>query len=245
MTTLNETLRPGDLRNTVKKVFGIDNFKSKIGSDTDIIVLNFTVDSEDPAKDLENFIEMGFSFVLDADVTPGETDDGNYQVFVEIERGRHSAEQIIEIIEGVLKLTGFDSMRFRYFKSFKSQEATIGNLEATIPINKNAYDLATEKYRLDNFSEFFKRSYADNINLLDESIVFKTTYGGPIAFDVINSGSKQDVYDSIKGPVVLESRDMAEVMFLTKVIGNYNITKVSNTFIFENDSWAVALQRKL
>jgi hypothetical protein len=37
---------------------------------------------------------------------------------------------------------------------------------------------------------------------------------------------------------------MAEVMFLTKVIGNYNITKIGDTFIFENSGWAVALKRK-
>ena len=33
-------------------------------------------------QDLENFIEMGYDFVLDADVTPGETDDGEFLVFV-------------------------------------------------------------------------------------------------------------------------------------------------------------------
>jgi hypothetical protein len=36
---------------------------------------------------------------------------------------------------------------------------------------------------------------------------------------------------------------MAEVMFLTKTIGNYNINKIGNTFVFENGSWAVALKR--
>jgi len=43
---------------------------------------------------------------------------------------------------------------------------------------------------------------------------------------------------------MLESKDMAEVMFLSKVIGNYNITKIKDTFIFENNGWAVALKRK-
>jgi len=43
---------------------------------------------------------------------------------------------------------------------------------------------------------------------------------------------------------MLESNSMAEVMFLSKYIGNYNITKVDNTFIFENRGWAVALERK-
>lgn len=244
MKQLNETLHAGDLRNTIKKVFSIDSHKSKIGDDNSIVVLNFTLDTEDAAKDLENFIEMGYNFVLDADASSGETDEGTYSVYVELERTRHSAEQILEIIEGIKKLADFDEMRFRYFKSFKSQIANLENLELTVPTNKNEYDTATEKNRLDNFSEFFSNSYADEIKLLDESISFKRNYGGAVAFDIITSGTKQSVYDQTKGPFILETKNMAEVMFLTKVIGNYNINKIGDTFVFENNGWAVALKRK-
>jgi hypothetical protein len=241
---INENLRASDLRDLVKKVFDIDSFKSKIGQDEDIVVLSFTVDTEDPAKDLENFIEMGYSFVLDADCTPGETDDGNYRVYVELERTRHVAEQIFEIIEGVQKITGIEQMRFRYFKSFKSEPATLEKLEEIVPKDKNEYKIAVERNVLENFSNFFSNSYADTLTVIDESISFKRPYSGTVTFDIVNSGSKQDIYNSIKGPIVLESKDMAEVMFLTKIIGNYNITKIGNTFIFENNGWAVALERK-
>ena len=241
---LNESLREGDLRDLVKKVFEIDSFRSKIGDDENTCVISFTVDQEDPAKDLENFIEMGYSFVLDADCTPGEMDDGHYRVFVEIERTRHIGKQIFEIIEGVKKLTGLDEMRFRFFKSFKSMPATEENLAAAVPQDKNAYNIATERNVLENFSNFFSNSYADNIDMLDESITFKRIYSGPVSFDVITSGPKNEVYEGIKGPIVLESKNMAEVMFLTKTIGNYNINKIGDTFIFERDSYAVALKRK-
>jgi len=240
---LNESLHAGDLRDLVKKVFEIDSFKSKLGKDQDVCVLSFTVDTEEPAKDLENFIEMGYEFVLDADVTPGELDDGHYRVFVEIERSRHLPEQIFELIEGVKKLANLESMRFRYFKSFKSVDATEENLETIVPKNKNEYDIATERHKLDNFSNFFSNSYADSLEVMEESITFKRPFSGPVTFNILNSGSKREVYDSVKGPIFLESKDMAEVMFLTKVIGNYNITKIGTTFIFENNNWAVALER--
>lgn len=242
--SLMENLRSSDLKNLVKKVFEIDSFKSKIGDDADICVLSFTVDSEDPAKDLENFIEMGYPFVLDADTSAGELDNGKYIVYVEIERSRHIGEHVFEIVEGVKKITGLEDMRFRYFKSFKSQDATLENLTISIPKNKNEYEIATEKNNLDNFQEFFKRSYADSVTILDESIKFKKIYSGEIAFNIIASDSKEKIHNMIKGPIILETKDMAEVMFLTKVIGNYNIVKVGNTFIFENGDWAVALERK-
>jgi hypothetical protein len=244
MTRLIESLQANDLQHLVKKVFEIDSFESKIGEDHDVVVLSFTVDSEDPAKDLENFIEMGYDFVLDADCSPGETDDGKYRVYVEIERTRHAPDQIFEILEGIEKLTGMSDMRFRYFKSFKSYEATLENLKSIVPINKNTYNIATERGMLENFTNFFKNSYLDELTVIDESINFKRAWANPVSFNIITSGPKQEVYNQVHGPILLESKDIAEVMFLTKVIGNYNITKIGNAFIFENNGWAVALERK-
>lgn len=240
---ITESLRAGDLRHMIKKVFGVDSYKSKVGNDEEVVVLSFVVSEEDPAKDLENFIEMGYDFVLDADVTPGETDDGEFLVFVELERGKHAAEQIMEIINGVTKLTEFDYMRFRYFKNFKSQEATEENLSAIVPSDKNSYKIATERTGLNNFSEFFAKSYADKVTVLDEAITFRRSINQPVTFSISASGTKQDVYNNIQGPIMLEGKDISEVLFLTKTIGNYNITKISNKFIFENNGWAVALER--
>jgi hypothetical protein len=242
--SLNESLRANDLRHLVKKVFEIDSFKSKVGKDEDVCVLSFTVEQEDPAKDLENFFEMGYNFVLDADCTPGELDDGNYRVYVELERTSHLAEQILELVEGVKKITGMEDIRFRYFKSFRSKLATLENIETAVPTDANSYKNTTAQNNLDNFSNFFSNSYADTLSVVDESIAFTRPYSGTVTFDIINSGNKQTVYDSVKGPIVLENKDMAEVMFLTKIIGNYNITKIGKTFVFENNGWAVALERK-
>ena len=239
---INENLKANDLKNVIKKVFGIDSYSSKIGDDESIVVLSFSADHEDPAKDLENFVEMGYDFVLDADVTPGENDDGTYTVFVELERTRHVAEQIFELLAGIELLTGMDDMRFRYFKSFKSQDATLENLEAAIPADKNAYELVTKRNSLNNFSNFFADSYANELSVLDESITFKRMWAEPVSFKIITSGRKADVYSSIAGPIMLEGKDIAQVMFFTKYIGNYNITKINNTFIFENRGWAVALE---
>lgn len=242
---INESLKANDIRHFVKKVIEIDSFKSKIGDDQDIVVLSFTVDHEDPAKDLENFIEMGYDFVLDADVSSGELDDGTYKVYVELERSRHVTDQILELLDGIKKLAGIDDFRFRYFKSFKSQEATYEELSKTIPLDKDSYKINSEKANLDNFTEFFSRSYADEIKLVDESISFRKIYGGAVKFKIIDSGVKHDMYDKINGPIMLENKDMAEIMFLTKCIGNYNITKIGDAFIFENSGHAVILEKQI
>jgi hypothetical protein len=244
MKQINESLRAGDLRHFVKPIFEIDGFASKIGDDEDIVTVSFTVDSEDPAKDMEHFIEMGYEFVLDADISPGELDDGKYRVYVEIERNRHAAKQIRELLNGIEMISGESDMRFRYYKSFRSQAATLENLEAAIPMDPQSYKNTIESQSLNNFSNFFSNSFADNVDVVGESISFKRIYGDTVKFDIITSGTRQAVYEAVKGPIILESAGMAEVMFLSKYIGNYNITKIGDKFIFENNGWAVALERK-
>jgi hypothetical protein len=241
---INESLRAHDLRNFIKKVFEIDSFKSKIGDDDDIVTMSFTVGQEEPAKDLERFIEMGYPFVLDADVSPGETDDGNYKVYVELERTRHAAKQIREILDGIEKLSGMHDFRFRYLKSFRSVEASLENLEAAIPADSAAYREASEKHSINNYSNFFVDSNSDKVDVTNESITFKRLWADPLTFEIISSGPKHEVYDSLRGPIMLEHKDISEVLYLTKSIGNYNITKIGNTFVFENKGWAVALERQ-
>jgi hypothetical protein len=44
---INESLRAQDLRHMIKKVFGIDSYKSKVGNDEEVVVLSFVVSEED------------------------------------------------------------------------------------------------------------------------------------------------------------------------------------------------------
>jgi len=240
---LSEALRADDLKNLVKNVFDIDSHKSKIGNDRDIVVLSFTVESKDPAEDLEHFFEMGYQFVMDAEATTGEMDDGKHRVFVEIERNKHIAEQIMELVDGIKKLTGLEDVRFRYHKEFKSQEATLENLKKAIPLDGDAYDNAIQTEGLNNFSKFFSSSYVDDIKLLSETITLKRVHKDPITLKIVDFGSKQEMHEQTKGPIMLEGNGMAETIYLTKYIGNYNINKVGTKFILEKDGYALILEK--
>jgi hypothetical protein len=240
---ISEALRAHDLKDLVKNVFDIDTHRSKIGNDRDICVLAFTVDSKDPADDLERFFEMGYQFVMDAEATSGEMDDGKYRVFVEIERNKHIAEQIVELIDGLKKITGLDDVRFRYHKEFKSQEATEENLASKIPIDPNSYDQQVQESTMNNFSQFFQDSYVDDISLLGENIKFKRIHKDPIELKIVNFGNKYDMHQSLTGAIRLEGKDISESLFLTKYIGDYNITKIGNQYIFENKDYALILEK--
>ena len=68
---LNESLRSGDLKNYVSEIFTVDQYKSKMGEDSDVIVLGFHVREKEPAIDMMEFIEKGYNFILDADMSAG------------------------------------------------------------------------------------------------------------------------------------------------------------------------------
>lgn len=236
-------LRERDLRGLVKNVFEVDNYKSKIGNDRDICVLTFIVDSKDPAEDLENFIEMGYDFVLDAECTSGELDDGKYRVFVEIERSRHIGEQLVELMDGIKKLADEDDFRFRYHKEFKSVEATLEQFEKKIPNDPDAYDAAVESSGINNFQEFFINSYVDDVKLLGETLTFKRVYKDLLEFKVVDFGEKYDIHQKTKGPIMLEGNGMAETIYLTKYIGDFNINKIGEQFVLEKDGYALILEK--
>jgi hypothetical protein len=236
-------LRENDLRGLVKDIFEVDNYKSKIGNDRDVCVLTFIVDSKDPAEDLENFIEMGYDFVMDAECTSGELDDGKYRVFVEIERSRHLSEQLVELIDGVSKVTGIEDFRFRYHKEFKSVEATQEQYDKKIPNDPDAYDAAVESSGINNFQEFFINSYVDDVKLLGETLSLKRVYKDLLEFKVVDFGEKYDIHQKARGPIMLEGNGMAETIYLTKYIGDFNINKIGEQFILEKNGYALILEK--
>ena len=62
---------------------------------------------------------------------------------------------------------------------------------------------------------------------------------------VSDFGLKQRIYESIQGAFQLTPPDISEILYLTKFIGPYNINKINNQFIIENEGYAlVAKLRK-
>ena len=234
-------LRQHDLADLVYDIFEIDSYKSKMGEDSDIVTLSFSVKEEAAAKDLENFLEKGYDFILDADSTEGEQSDGTYKVFVEMERSRHSPDQISEILDGVGKIAGLDKIKYRYYKNFRSQEATIENITNDVPTDKDSYGVNIEEAKLTNYRSFFNRSYLEEISMLGETLKIKKPYADPLAFRFVDYGPTQHTLDSIEES--FNTNDFAEIIFLSKYIGDYNITKYGHKLTFENDGHTLVLER--
>jgi hypothetical protein len=235
------SLNKHDLKYCVDHIFEVDSYQSKMGTDEKIVVLSFRVKPIQAAEDLVNFIEKGYEFVLDADKTSGEQPDGYYRVFVEMERSRHVGKQITEILDGIKKLADVNEFKFRYYKNFRSQPADQTTLETIVPKDGNEYSIRKNETAMENYKNFFANSYVDDVIMEDNHIVFSKKYAEPLRFKFVDQGITVNKLREITESY--NANSFPEVLYLTKYIGDYNISIYGNKYVLENDRHCVILEK--
>ena len=237
------SLQPNDLKDFVNHIFTIDSYKSKMGQDKEIAVLAFEVNEQNPAKDLVNFIEKGYPFVLDADISTGENKKGKHDVFVEIERNRHLPKNISDILEEVSKLTGIEEWKYRYYKNIESKPYTIEDAENDIPLDGNSYESMINEYNQSELDRFFNRGVTEQHYVKENVIEFGRHASGKIRMEIVEEGSTEELLTKYAGAVSLDETSMSEVLFLTKFMGNYNIQKIGENLFFTNGNRTKVMKR--
>ena len=235
------SLQQHDLRDLVDHIIEIDSYKSKMGSDKDIVTIAFATKTKESADDLSSFLERGYPFVLDADATSGEQSDGTYKVFVELERDAAVSEQIVEIADGVQNLTGLETIKFRYYKDFRSSPISQEALSEVIPTSADDYETTVNESNLSNYKNFFNKSFIESVDMLDDILTIRKKWADPLRFKFVEFGPTQHTLDSITES--FNANGFAEAIFLTKYIGDYNITKYGDKLTFENSGNTLVLKR--
>jgi hypothetical protein len=237
---LSEGLRPLDLSEMVLDTLSIDTFRSKMGEDRDICVLSLKIKDRNPAKDLMEFIEKTFDYVLDADVSSGEDNKGQYSVFVELSRTPRLAEQIKDITYGIRKLTGIEEFKFKYYKDNSVIAVTEDNLKSKIPLSAADYDSYLNKIQVESIKRFFNKTLMDDLTLENSIITIHKPFDQKIQMRWLNEDDPQAV---VEGAMSIDTDATAEIFWLTKVLGDYDISKFGDKFLFTNGGEAILLQR--
>jgi hypothetical protein len=240
---LNEGMRALDLKDMIHPMFEVDTFRSKMGEDRDVCVVSFQVKDRNPAKDLMEFIEKGYDFVLDADVASGENNKGEYAVFVELSRTPKLAEQIKDLTRGVKKLTGIEEFTFKYHQESNFQEVNEDILDKVIPNSPQNYDLRMNKYKTESIKRFFSKTLMDDLTLEGDIITIHKPFDRRVQLRMVKEGTVDAVLEETSEPITMDDQSTSEIFWLTKVLGDYNINKVGNNFIFDNNGQAMLLQR--
>ncbi len=239
---LNEGLRANDVKYLVSDTFMIDTYKSKMGEDRDVAVLSFRVKDRLPALDLMEFIERGYGYVLDADISSGEESDGKYSVFVELERNKKLPEHIEEIVSGLRKLTGIDEWRYRYHKEWKGKDYNLQNITEDIPLDPDSYDAFLHENKVDTVKEFLDQTMYDDIDMVENTVKLSKPFGVNINFEVKDFDNYKSILSRNNDAVQLDEQAQAETVFLNKVFGNYEIIKLGENFMLRKNDQALLIR---
>jgi hypothetical protein len=232
MQIVKEGLKAGDLDGVVSKRFSVDQFKSKMGEDRNIMVLAFTVDGMAPAKDLERFAESGFKEVLDADATPGTLEDGKHRVFIEFARVEKVDQHIRKFLDDLKNLANIETFEFTYHKNVTPFEASAKNLADMLPRTAIAYTQKINGMKLESTQTFFDKFQMLEFKLDNNIIEITKRNADTLRFELHAFGQTSMIMNEIKA-FRLDESAMSECMFLTKYFGPYQITKTNeDRFIF-------------
>ena len=243
MTLVNEGLKAGDLDGVVSKRFSVDQFKSKMGEDRNIMVLAFTVDGMAPAKDLERFAETGYKEVLDADATPGTLEDGKHRVFVEFARVEAVDQHVRKFLDDLSKLTNIETFEFTYHKRTVPFEASAKNLADVLPRTPEAYSQKINALKLGEVQTFFDRFQMMEFKLDNNVVTIKKQNADKLKFELHAFGSTNMIMNEVKA-FRLDESAISECIYLTKYFGPYQITKTTeDRFIFSKDGESALLSK--
>ena len=240
-----EGLRSSDLKDIVDNHFTIDQFQSKMGNDTDIIVLRFRAADKEPAIDMMEFIEKGYDFVLDADVSSGEERDGQYSVFVEMERDERAPRHIKDLLNGLSQLCDCEDWRFRWYKDDEGYDATEEEIKKCIPLTPADYEARTSTDDATDVGDFFDQGATDVDVDESRNITFTRPYAEPLTAKLIAIGEYNTLKDALRGALQLDESSRGQVSYLNKYLGNYDINKIEGHFLIRNGDRAVILQKEV
>jgi len=138
-TILNEGLDYHSMVNQIKPKVSIDEYKAQMGKDSDIVTLAFTVNSELAGKDLVNWFEKGYDYVLDASVSEGEISPGKFLVFVEMNRRSTVPSRLIEMLSDLETLTDLSITDWTVTVNDEDYDADVDILKQVVILSPHDY----------------------------------------------------------------------------------------------------------
>lgn len=212
MTRINEGLRARDLEDLVLPLLSIDQYESKINDDA--LVVGFYVNDQDPAKDLNRFIQKSAIILLDTDVSPAPNKDGYFMVFIEFMRDEKFPDKLVELCKNLEDLTGVKHWSFKAHHKSGVHPLTSANVKKLVRLDNRTV-------KNENMSEFFRYSFLDGVMLENNTITLRSGLWKQ-TFQLVDFGDVQTVSErnNLDGkPIDLAESQLFYAKQLTRNIG--------------------------
>lgn len=220
------SLKHHDLEGMILPGVSIDEYKPKAGKEQDVIVLAFYAKDQDPAEDLNRFIQRGFVEILDSEVSPSTNEEGNYLVFVELKRQPEFMEKFYKLLKDIQNISGklkwsvktylSDGVEFDYLDP---------NLASYISLEPGSYT-TKEEFKMKNLNEqlhnFLKGSMVNGLTLENNCVRIHGNKYSIIA-EVVDIGDYDLVIDRnfLSESAFDLSRKSTELIAVSNILGNY------------------------
>jgi len=241
------SLKNGDLAGTILPDVSIDEFEPKAGDEKDVIVVAFYLNDQNPADDLNTFIQRGFIDTLDVEVSPNTDEEGRYLVFVEMSRDDTFPNKFQALLKDIGNLSGNMDWTVKTYladdRAFKFNDPELFNYlilqpEAYVP--KDEFKMQDMK---ESINQFFKESLVSDLTI-DGNVVTLTHNRRKIVAEVVDVGD----YDVVIGRNFLSEsafgvgKNPHEANVLQSMLGNCQILPLGKYLCVSRDDKVMLLK---
>ena len=83
----------------------------------------------------------------------------------------------------------------------------------------------------------------DDLTLDKDVITIHKPFNQIVKLKIVKEDSVNSILEGVEDTITMDESSMSEIFWLTKVMGDYNINKVGENFMFDNNGQAMLLQR--
>ena len=140
-------------------------------------------------------------------------------------------------------MTGLTEFKFKYYKEKTEHDLTEETLSKVIPNTPQLYDGLLNNIKTESVRKFFNKTLMDSLTLDGNVITIHKPFNKQVKLRMVKEASTNSILEGVVDAITMDDESMSEIFWLTKVLGNYNINKVGDKFMFDNNGQAMLLQR--
>jgi len=116
-------------------------------------------------------------------------------------------------------------------------------LDRVVPPTPDKYDRNLNKLQTEGIKRFFSKTLMDDLTLDGDVITIHKPFNKQIKLRMVKEAATDSILEGVVDAIAMDDTAISEIFWLTKVLGDYNINKVGDKFMFDNKGQAMLLQR--
>jgi hypothetical protein len=99
------------------------------------------------------------------------------------------------------------------------------------------------RIQTENVKRFFSKTLMDDLTLDGDIVTIHKPFNKSVQLKMIKEADTEAMLESISDTLTVDEQSSSEMFWLTKVLGDYNISKFGENFLFTNGGKSMLLKR--